>query len=210
LHGVEAARVEAFVPLPNDALLLVKRRVADDDFQQEAVELGFGQRVRAFVFNRVFSCEHGEKRRERMQFAVNRHLSFFHRFEQCGLRFRRRAVDFVGEQDVCEDRAGTQRKRRVRDVEDVCAGDVRRHQVGRELYAIEFRADDAGDGFDHQGLRRSRHAFDQRVTFGEQRDDDLLDHHLLPDDDAREFALDVVNGRGDGGRCVCGIQVGAR
>jgi hypothetical protein len=37
--------------------------------------------------------------------ATRRYLAFLHRFEQSGLRLGGRAIDFVGQNDVCENRA---------------------------------------------------------------------------------------------------------
>ena len=70
----------------------------------------------------------------------------------------------------------------VGDVEDVRAGDVRRHQVRRELNTAEIGVDDARQRFDGQRFRRAGHAFDQRVAFGQQRDQDLFDRFVLADD----------------------------
>jgi len=48
--------------------------------------------------------------RQRERFAVDGDLRFVHGFEKGGLRARRGAVDFVGEDHVGEDRAGTKFK----------------------------------------------------------------------------------------------------
>ena len=48
--------------------------------------------------------------------------------------------------------------------------------------------------FDHQSLRRSGHALDERVSFGEEADQDLVDDRVLADDDFLRFTADV---RGD-------------
>src|SRR2546423_1498134 len=85
VNSVEITRVEASIPVGDDLLLRVLRRIVEQDFEQEAIKLRFGQRVRAFVFNRILGGEHGEERRERVGFAVNRRLSLFHRFEERGL-----------------------------------------------------------------------------------------------------------------------------
>ena len=63
--------------------------------------------------------------------------------EQRRLRFGRRAIDLVGQQEGGEDRALDQREFVALQVEDVGAGDVGGHQVGRELDALELAAEDA-------------------------------------------------------------------
>ena len=82
--------------------------IADADPQQEAVELGLGERIGALVLDRVLRREHDERPRERVGLALDRHLPLLHRLQQRGLRLRRRAVDLVGEQEVREDRPGTE------------------------------------------------------------------------------------------------------
>ena len=73
------------------------------------------------------------------------------------------------------------------EVEDVGAGDVGGHQVGRELDAIEVRAEHMGERADEQGLGDAGHAFDERVLAGEDGDERLIDHVLLADDDLADF-----------------------
>ena len=59
----------------------------------------------------------------------------------------------------------------------------RRHQVGRELDAVEARASSASASVrDQQRLGQPGHADQQRVAAGEQRDEQLLEHPLLADD----------------------------
>ena len=72
-------------------------------------------------------------------------------------------------------------------VEDLGAGDVRRHQVGRELDPLEIEIEDVGERLDQQRLGQARHAGDQAVAAGEQRDQDLLDDLVLPDDDLAQL-----------------------
>ena len=80
-----------------DFVQFLFRGEGDVDFEQKAVELRFGQRIRAFHFERVLRC-HDEKRRfEGIRMPAYRDALFLHRFEKCGLRLGRRAVDFIGE-----------------------------------------------------------------------------------------------------------------
>ena len=102
------SRVESSIPLGHDFPLFSSCWVVKQYFEHETIELSFGQRVRAFILNRVLSGEHGENGGERMAFTINGHLPLLHRLQQCGLGFRRSAIDFVGQQDVGEDRAPPQ------------------------------------------------------------------------------------------------------
>ena len=56
---------------------------------------------------------------------------------------------------------------------------------------LKPRADNPRDGFDHQCLGRSGHALDQRVSFGEQADQDLINDRILTDDDFLRFTAYV-------------------
>ena len=136
----KAARVKSRIPIRNHSQLLIGAWVVDGDLQHEAVQLGLRQRICSFIFDRVLCRQNGEERRQLVRFAVDGHLTLFHRFEQRGLSFGRRAIDLIGQQQVGEDRPMAQRERRSRHVENVCAGDVGRHQIGGELYPPEVRA----------------------------------------------------------------------
>ena len=74
-------------------------------------------------------------------------------------------------------------------LQHVRAGDVRGHQVGRELDALELDVEDPGQRADHQRLGQARHADQQAVAAGEDGGEDLLDHVRLADDDLLQFFL---------------------
>ena len=101
----------------------------------------FGQRIRAFHLNRVLRGEDEERFLQRVADSGGRDLMLLHCFEQRGLGLGRRAIDFIGEDDVGEDRASNELQlassRRAIFFDDVGAGDVGRHQVGRELNPLE-------------------------------------------------------------------------
>src|SRR5262249_11807731 len=62
-------------------------------------------------------------------------------------------------------------------------GDVRGHQVGRELDTFERDIENLADGRDHEGLGQAGHPDEQTMTAGEDGGKDLLDDVALPDDD---------------------------
>ena len=86
---------------------------------------------------------------------------------------RRRAIDFVGEQEGGEDRAWDKGEFVFLEVEHARAGDVRGHEVGRELNARELAAEKVRQGADQQRLGDAGHALDQRVLADEDRDERL-------------------------------------
>ena len=86
--------------------------------------------------------------------------------------------------------------------DDLRADDVGRHQVRRELDAVELEMHRLRERLDQQRLRQPGHAAQQAVAAGEERDQDLLDDRLLADDRAaqlvpqpRREALRLVEGQ---------------
>ena len=76
-------------------------------------------------------------------------------------------------------------------VEDLGAGDVGRHQVGRELDALEAQVEDLGQRAHQQRLGETGHAGQQAVPAGEQGHQHLVDRPLLADDHLAQFAQDA-------------------
>ena len=128
--GVAAVAVEAFV---NNAGLA-------------SVAIG-GTPHAAKRGDRVLRGDHEERLGQVVRLLAGGDLAFLHRLQQGRLRLRRRAVDFVGEQDVREDRPFDEAELAsalVVFVEHRGAGDVGRHQVGRELNAFEAARRESG------------------------------------------------------------------
>jgi hypothetical protein len=80
-----------------------------------------------------------------------------HRFEQGALGLGRGAVDLIGEHDLSEDRPAVQleapaRRRDLAHHEHVGAGDVARHEIGRELDARKAQIQTAREGAHEQRL----------------------------------------------------------
>jgi hypothetical protein len=121
-----------------------------------------------------------------------RDFALLHGLEQRGLCLRRRAVDLVGQQNVREDRPFHETERppplgilfqhaRTRD--------VGRHEVRRELDALELQVEYLRQRADNERLREARHADQKTMPAREDRRKDLLDHRVLSDDDLLQFAL---------------------
>ena len=163
----------------HDLELLVYRRMVDDDVEHEAIELRFGQRIRAFELDRVLRREHVERLLELIGAPLNRDAVLLHRLEQRRLRLRRRAVDFVGEDDVGEDRA----RARTPSAGGPVAGSSWMRSVpvmsdgirsGVNWMRENFRSSDARQRVDQQRLGQPRHADDQAVAADEQRQQHLV------------------------------------
>ena len=134
----------------DDAILFICRRIINLDLEHEPVQLRFGQRVGAFLLDGVLRGQNEKGIGQIEAASADGHLPFLHGFEQCGLRLGRRAVDFVGQDDVREDGAFDELQFAPTGgpvlFQDVCAGDVRRHQVRRELDAVEFERLNLSEG----------------------------------------------------------------
>ena len=172
---------------------VVLGQVIDHHVEHEAVQLRLGQRIRAFHLDRILRGEHEERFGQRVAHAGGGDLMFLHGFEQRGLRLGRRAVDFVGQDHVGEDRAGHEGELPFAAgvLQNLRAGDVGGHEVGRELDALELEMKDLRDGFHEQRLGQAGRAGDQAMPAGKQRDEQLLDHVLLADDDLGQLGLDA-------------------
>ena len=121
--------------------------VADDDIEHEAVELCFWEWVGAFLFDGVLSGECEEGVGEIVGAGADGDVSFLHGFEECGLCFGWSAVDFVGEEDVCEEGSWDELEGAATGfriiLEHIGSGDIGGHEVGSELDAAEGELEDA-------------------------------------------------------------------
>jgi hypothetical protein len=72
------------------------------------------------------------------------------------------------------------------------AGDVGRHQVGRELHARVAQRHGLGQRPRQQRLAQAGHAFDQHVAAGDQRDQGLVHRFLLPDHGLADFGAQLL------------------
>jgi hypothetical protein len=84
-------------------------------------------------------------------------------------------------------------------VVDARTDDVRRYQVGGELHAMELAADRRRERLDGERLGQPRHPLDQDVPAREQRHQQPLEEHVLPDDGLLHLVEDLLHraGRGD-------------
>ena len=145
--------------------------IADQHLEHEAVDLRFGQGIRAFGLDGVLGGQHQERIGHLEGLAPDGHLVLLHHFEQRALHLGRGAVDLVGQQQVGEDRAERGVELAGLLVVDARADQIGGHQVGRELDALELAADRLGQRLDRHGLGQAGHAFDQDVPARQQRHD---------------------------------------
>ena len=109
-----------------------------------------------------------------------------HRLQQRRLGSRAGAVDLIGHQELAEDRTFDEAEAAAAVrllLQYLRPQDVRRHQVRRALNAPVLQAEGGAQGFHQAGLRQTRHPDQQDMAAGQQRDQGLVDHGLLPEDD---------------------------
>ena len=172
----------ALDPAGDDVVLLARGGVAEADPQQEPVELRLGQRVGAFVLDRVGGREHVERLGQREGLALDGDLPLLHRLEQRGLGLGRRAVDLVGEQQAGEQRAAAELELRGALVVEERPGEVGGQQVGGELGAGEVEPQGLGERARGQGLAEPGVVLEQHVSLGEDRAEHQPQRLLLADD----------------------------
>jgi hypothetical protein len=117
------------------------------------------------------------------------------------LRLRRGAVDLVGEHDLREERALAELEVAAlgRLDDDRGAGDVGRHQVGRELDAPELELQRLRQAADEERLAEARHALEQAVAAGEEAGEHAVDDVLVADDRLLDLLLHAVVVGAEGG-----------
>ena len=167
----------------DDGELLVVLGIPDQHLEQEAVDLGLGQRVRALRLDGVLRRHHEERRGDAVRVVADRDLALLHDLEERGLHLRGRAVDLVGEEEVAEHRPELGVERPFLRSVDARAHEIRRHEIRGELHARERAAEHAGRRLDRQRLREPGDALDEEVPLRQKADEHPLEHRVLAGDD---------------------------
>ena len=169
-----------------DPPLLVRRRVVDEDLEQEPVELGLGQGIRALLLDRILGRQHEERVRQTVLVPARGHLPFLHGLQERSLGLRGSSVDLVGEHEVGEERPRHEpqfpRPGGPVLVQDLGAGNIAGHEVGRELDPAEFQGQGLCQRVDHERLGQPGHPFQNAVAACEDGDQELVNHFVLADD----------------------------
>ena len=180
---------------PVDSSFFVGSRIADEDLEQEAVKLRLGQGIGPLLFDRVLRGQDKEGVRQPVAVAADGHLPFLHCLQERRLSFRRRPVDLVGQDQVGKDRpvdkpelAGTAGSVFV---QNLGAGDIAGHQVGRELDPVEIQRERLCQGVDHERLGQSRNALQDAMPAGKDSDQKLIDDFVLTHDLPRDLPADL-------------------
>ncbi len=155
--------------------------IGEVHLQQEAVELGLGQRIGALLLDRVLRRQHVERGRQRMvePATATRCSCIACSSADCvrGLaRLISSAISSWQNTGPAHEAEAAPAARVL--LQDLGAGDVGRHQVGGELHAPRVEPEHGAQRLDQQRLAEPGRADQQRVAAGQQRDEHL-GHHLL-------------------------------
>ncbi len=175
---------------------------------EEAIELRLGQRVGALRLDGVLRGDDEERTPAAARDAVGGDRQILHRLEQRALRLGGRAVDLVGQEELREDRALVEDEAVFLLVEHVAAGDVARHQIGRELDALEGGAEHVREGAHEQRLAEAGHAFDEHVTAGEDGDERVQDEIVLAEEHLAGLAAEEIEAIAEFESGSCRLSVG--
>ncbi|MNL50471.1 hypothetical protein D3C87_1734900 [compost metagenome] len=88
----------------------------------------------------------------------NGHRILLHRFQQRRLRLGRCPVDFIGKDDISENRAFDEFEIAVL-IERFRAKNIGRHQIGRELDPVEIQVERRSNGLDQKRFREPRNPY---------------------------------------------------
>ena len=171
-------------------------QIMHDDLEHEAIQLRFRQWVGAFEFDGILSGEDEERLFQLVGLALDGDAVFLHGLQEGGLGFRRGAIDLVGEDDVRE--YGAWQKDQLSAsclrifLHQIRAGDVRWHQIRRELNARKAEIQNLGKRMDEQGFRQTGDTDDQAVTAYQNGQQDQFDDIFLTVNDLGDLRAHLV------------------
>ena len=139
-------------------------RVPDLHVDHETVELRLRQRERTLHLDRVLCRDHDERLRQGRGHAVDGRLPLLHGLQEGGLSPGRRPVDLVSQHDLREYGARPELEVAPFLVEEVHAEHVGRHEIGRELDALEAAAEGLGQHLGQRGLPNARNVLYEDVA----------------------------------------------
>ena len=141
----------------------------------------FGQRISAFLLNRVLGGHYQKWLRQIERLLANGNLTFLHGFEQRALYLGRRTVYLVGQNEVGKNRTFFHRKFVCFLTVNQRTDDIGRQQVRRKLYATKVGIYQLRKGFDGQRFCQSGNAFEQNMTIRQKADEQRFDQMFLSD-----------------------------
>ena len=136
--------------------------VLNDDVEHETIQLGFRQRVGAFLFDRILSRQSEKWVRKIVRVRTDSDVTLLHRLQKCGLGLGRRSIDFVRQQNVSKQWSLNELKDSSASfrviLQNIGPGYVGRHQVRSKLDSSKRKLQDAGNSAAEQRLRQAGYA----------------------------------------------------
>jgi hypothetical protein len=102
--------------------------------------------------------------RQQQRFAVHGDLGFVHGFEKSRLCARGGAIDFIGENDVCENRTGSKLEFAGFGIVNADAENVAGQKVRSELDALESAVKRFCESLRESGLANAGYVFDKQMA----------------------------------------------
>ena len=177
-----------------DDVVVFLRRVAKFDLDEEAVDLGLGERESALELDGILGSEDDEGAGEESGIAFDGNLTFLHGLEEGGLGAWGGAVNLVGEQDLGEDGAGAELELAGFLVIEVGAGDIGGEEVGGRLDAAKGTAERLGDRPGEHSLADAGDILEKDMTLAEDSNENELDGRRLADDNFFDIIKDTFTG----------------
>ena len=136
---------------------------------------------------RILRRQHEERIGQRMRHAIHGDVIFLHALEQRALRFWRRAIHLIDEDNLRKERPRMKHEPLLLAVENRIADDVRRQHVARELNPPKLQPDRARQRVRKRRLPHARQIFDQQMPAPEQARDRETHGGFLADDDLADL-----------------------
>src|SRR4051812_41136896 len=134
------------------------------NFKKKTIELRLRQTIRAFVFNRILSSKYHKWLRNRVRNSINRYLLLFHHFKQRSLRFCRRTIDLINQNNVAENWTILKTEFCSLRIENRSSDHITRHKIGCELYSTKRNINTTCKLFCCECFRNTRNSFNQYMT----------------------------------------------
>jgi hypothetical protein len=170
-----------------DGDLVFGGNITEAEAHHEAVHLGFRQGIGSSEFDGVLGGDNEEEVGEGAGLAFEADLRFGHGFQQGGLGARGGAVDFVGQQDIGEDRPFTEMELLGLGMKDRDAQDVGGEEVRGELNAMELGVEGEREGFGEGGFAGAGEVIQEHMATGGEGGEESAGGRFLTAEDLADI-----------------------
>jgi len=136
--------------------------------------------------------QHQKGVRQSIGGVADGHLLFLHGLQKCGLHLGRGPVDFIGKNNIVEQRAFTGNKIRGFRPVDLGTGQIRRQKIRGELNAFKICLNSGSQRLDRRCFCKARHPFNEHVPAGEKTCQQSVNQFLLPHQGFAHLTADAV------------------